>query len=125
MQNGHIASAKKRAQYIKGIYPENQEGQSILLRIEELTAPYLKLQGGAYSDDQTLQQSFIEPEAGIYKSWLLSPFIKTSFNQQNTEQAYTTSWISAGNKIFIGATKTTIELAAGYFKGNNYRGNAT
>ena len=125
LQNGHISSAKKRAQYITNIFPGNKEAESILLKIEELTAPYLKLKGGAYSDDQPLQQSFIEPEAGIYRSWLLSAFIKASFNQQNTEQAYSTSWISAGNKIFIGATKTNIELAAGYFQGNNYQGNAT
>lgn len=125
LQNGHISSAKKRAQYINSIYPGNKEAESILLNIEEMTAPYLKMKGDSYSDDQPLQQSFIEPEAGMYKSWLLSPFIKGSFNQQNTKQAYTTSWISAGNKIFIGATKTTIEVAAGYFQGNNYQGDAT
>ncbi len=125
LQNGHISLTKKRAQYITTIFPDNIEAESILLKIEELTALYLKLQTGAYSDDQPLQQSFIEPEAGIYKSWLLSPFIKARFNTQNTGQSYSTSWISAGNKIFIGATKTNIELSAGYFQGNNYQGNAT
>ena len=125
LQNGKISLAKKGAEDILLSYPDNKEAENILSTIEELTAPYLKLRAGAYSDDQPMQQSFIEPEVGVYRSWLLSPFVKASFNRQNTTQSYATQWISAGNKIFLAATKTNIELSAGYFQGKNHEGDAT
>jgi hypothetical protein len=125
LHDGQIASAKQRAQNIISNFPGNLEAENILFTIQELTAPYLKLRAGAYSDDQPLKQSFVEPEIGVYRSWLISPYVKASFNQQNTTQSFATQWISAGNKIFLAATKTNIELAAGYFQGKNYEGDAT
>jgi len=123
--NGRISLAKKRAEYIISIYPGNKEATDISQEIQNNTALYVKVIAGGYSDDQPMQTTFIEPEAGIYKSWWFSPFVKARFTQVNADQAYSNSWISGGDKIYISPTKTTVEIAGGFFQGNNYQGDVT
>jgi hypothetical protein len=125
LYNGKFSLAQKRVQNIASNFPDNKEIRKVLLGINELTAPYVKLRVGYYKDDQPMHQSFIEPEIGVYKSWLLSPFVKTSLNQQSTTQSYTTTWFSTGNKLYLAASKTNVELAAGYFRSKNFQGEVT
>jgi tetratricopeptide (TPR) repeat protein len=119
---GHITAAKKKAALLKRLQPGNADADYILQQIADYTAPYIKLQGATYTDDQPLQRQSFEPEAGVYKSWLFSPFIKTSLHNFDADQIYKTSWIEAGNKISLASSKTELEFSAGYFQASNYNG---
>jgi hypothetical protein len=119
---GHITAAKKKAASLERLQPGNADADYILQQIADYTAPYIKLQGAAYSDDQPLQRQSFEPEAGVYKSWLFSPYIKASLYSFDADQVYKTSWIEAGNKISLASSKTDLEFSAGYFQANNYNG---
>jgi len=119
---GHIAAAKKKAALLERLHPGNADADYILQQIAYYTAPYIKLQGATYSDDQPLQRQSFEPEAGVYRSWLFSPFIKASLYSFDADQIYKTSWIEAGNKISLASSKTDLEFSAGYFQASNYNG---
>jgi hypothetical protein len=119
---GHITAAKKKAALLERLQPGNADADYILQQMADYTAPYIKLQGAAYSDDQPLQRQSFEPEAGVYKSWLFSPYIKASLYSFDADQVYKTSWIEAGNKISLASSKTDLEFSAGYFQASNYNG---
>lgn len=123
--DGHIALAKKRAEYILNIYPGNKEATYLLHQLQNNTAFYVKVEAGGYSDDQPMRTTFFEPGAGIYRSWWFSPSVKARFTGVDADQAYDNSWVSAGNKIYISPTKTTVEMAVGFFQGSNYQGDVT
>lgn len=119
---GHIAAAKKRAALLERHNPGNGDAAYILQQISIYTAPYIKIGGAVYSDDQPLQSQRFEPEAGFYQSWIFSPFIKASLYSFDADRNYKTSWIEAGNKISFASSKTDLEFSAGYFQANNYSG---
>jgi tetratricopeptide (TPR) repeat protein len=119
---GHIAAAKKKAALLERRHPGNADADYILQQIADYTAPYIKLQGAAYTDDQPLQRQSFEPEAGVYRSWLFAPFIKASLYNFDADQMYKTSWIEAGNKISLASSKTDLAFSAGYFQASNYNG---
>ena len=122
---GHMTNAKKEAVWIKNHEPENNEAAYILNQVAFYTAPYIKLQGLIYSDDQPIQRQGFEPEAGVYKSWWLSPYIKTSLNNFDADKQYKTSWTEFGNKISLAPAKLQIESSIGYFQGSNFNGDIT
>ena len=78
---GHIAAAKIKASWLELQHPGNKEAADILQQIAYYRAPYIKLQGSVYTDDQPMQRYGFEPEAGVYQSWLFSPYIKASLNR--------------------------------------------
>ena len=122
---GHIASAKKGTALLEKLNSGNSESENILQQIANYTTPYLKLNGSVFCDDQPLKRLGIEPEAGLYKSWLFSPYVKAAFYRSDVDSIFQSSQIEAGNKIQIVATKTDIEFSAGYFKADNYDGDIT
>jgi hypothetical protein len=122
---GHLAAAKKKADLLDQLYPGNGDAATIYQEIKNYTTAYLKLQGNYYSDDQPMSGWRFEPEFGVYKSWLFSPYIKAKLQNFDAGDTYKTSWIEAGNKISIAATKTDLDLSAGYFQGSNYDGDAS
>lgn len=122
---GHLAAAKKRADLLGQLYPGNGNAAKIQQEIKNYTTPYLKIQGNYYSDDQPMNGLRFEPEFGVYRSWLFSPYVKARLQNFDAGETYKSSWIEAGNKVSIASTKTDLDLSAGYFQGSNYDGDAS
>lgn len=122
---GRISTAKKKAAHLEKLFPGNKDAAYIFQQIAAYTAPYLKTGVTLYSDDQPIQRQGFEPEAGIYKSWIFSPFIKARLYSFDADQIYKTSWIEAGNKISLASSKTDLEFSAGYFQASNFNGEMT
>jgi hypothetical protein len=113
---GRNSLAKEQLASILNTLPTNQPALDLLNEINVVTAPYIKLGGQASSDDQPLKKSGFNVEAGMYNSWILSPFLM--FNNVHSNPGtgiYNSWWVQAGNKISFGRSGVSLNFKGGLF----------
>lgn len=114
---GNSASAKKRTARLLQTYPENNKINDLMSEIIYQSSPYIKAGIQYVSDDQPINNTAFEIEAGWHRSWIFSPQLnlKTNNFQFNNTSDHSL-WFQAGDKITMGNSGMTLQLAGGIFQ---------
>ena len=115
---GNIKNAKQQLAIVTNIYPNNERAVALLREINLATAPYVRLGAAFSSDDQPLNKSGFEAEAGWFQSSIFSPTLLVNANHFTIPDSigrYNSLWLQAGNKINFGLSGLTLNVRLGIF----------
>lgn len=115
---GNIKTAKQQLAIVTNIYPDNVRALALLREINLATAPYVRLGAAFASDDQPLNKSGFEAEAGWLHSWIFAPTLLINVNNFTIPDSignYNSLWLQAGNKINFKLSGLILNVRAGIF----------
>jgi tetratricopeptide (TPR) repeat protein len=114
---GNSAAAKKRMTRLLEIYPENKQIADLMSEVSYESSPYIKAGIQYLSDDQPINNTGYEIEAGWHRSWIFSPRLNLKINQFQFNNVNDHSlWFQVGDKITVGNSGMTLQIAGGIFQ---------
>lgn len=116
-QEGHLATAANRAEFMLKHYPGNADATALLTELRQAQAPYLRLASRYTTDDQPLKALSDEVESAWYRSWLLAPTVRVQLTHFSLPELTRNSvWLQAGNTMRLNRTGLTLNLQGGVFR---------
>jgi tetratricopeptide (TPR) repeat protein len=111
--NGKTKKATASIHSFQQLYPTNQPAKDLLLAMQQDQTPWIQPGFSFLSDDQPLQVPSVSLEAGLYKSWALSPTLAARWNSMQANTTNSSLQLLLANQFYFGSTGTSLQLGGG------------